>query len=113
MPPEERDVDIEDLFTDPNGPAYQNLEQRQGPPLAYVAEKLRHCLESAHLAARPPEDTGHADSAFRYGLVSYLALLNLLGLANDLDLADRLLAMEREDFFDWLDRVTEEGSVTG
>jgi hypothetical protein len=106
-------MDVEDLFTDPNGPAYQKLENRQGPPLAYVAEKLRHCLESVHLAARRPEDTGHADSAFRYGLTSYLALMNLLGLANDLDLSDRLLAMETDAFSGWLDRVTEEGSVTG
>lgn len=106
-------MDIEDVFTGPNGPGYENQEQRQGPPLSYVAEKLRHCLGAAHLAARGRGDTDQACTAFRYGLTSYLALLNLLGLANDLELADRLLAMDMDAFSAWLDRVTEEGSVTG
>jgi hypothetical protein len=37
-----------DLFSDPNGPAYQKTETRTGPPLEYVAEKLRSCLCDLH-----------------------------------------------------------------
>ena len=107
-------MDVEDLFTHPNGPAYERVERREGPPLAYVAEKLRYCLESAHSAPRDRADAErHLDHAFRYGLVAYLALQNLLALANDHDLGDRLLALDRQAFSQWLDRLEEEGSVTG
>lgn len=33
---------------DANGPAYQHREVREGPPLEYVSQKLRSCLESLH-----------------------------------------------------------------
>ena len=51
--------------------------------------------------------------AFRYGLVSYLALINMLNLANVPGLPERLAAMSPPKFRQWLDSVTSEGSVTG
>ena len=50
--------------------------------------------------------------AFHYALVGYLALMNLLAIANDHEISDRLLGMSHEEFESWLDRIDEEGSVT-
>jgi hypothetical protein len=44
--------------------------------------------------------------------VSYLALNNILALANDREIEQRLLDMSREDFKRWLDDIDREGSVT-
>jgi len=128
--------DFDDLFTDPNGPAYQKTEERTGLPLSYVAEKIRHSLESLHqlnvAIEKVPDDIpapgkwveatpslkeaylrSPVQHAFHYGLVGYLALFNLLALANDHNLAKRLLKMSRDDFSEWLERIAAEGSVTG
>ena len=51
--------------------------------------------------------------AFRSGIVGYLALNNMLALANEHDLDDRLLAYSRDEFKEWLDRIDQAGSVTG
>ena len=51
--------------------------------------------------------------AYRSGIVGYLALKNMLALANDTDLGDRLLIYSRDDFKEWLDRIDQAGSVTG
>jgi hypothetical protein len=66
-----------------------------------VAEKLRSSLEALHgayetaygLAAARPEMgivTRETWVAFRYALTSYLALQNMLGLANEANLFDEL-----------------------
>ena len=48
-------------FLDPNGGAYECEETRTGPPLEYVAEKLRRTLEALH-------DELHADRRLRHDL---------------------------------------------
>ena len=112
-----------DLFSDPNGPAYQKTETRTGPPLEYVAEKLRSCLCDLHGlhghadALRPQspqldEVRGAAGPAFYHAAVAYLALHNMLALANPPSFIERLLAMSREEFDDWLDGIQLGGSVT-
>ena len=131
------DFDWEAILGDSNGPAYQKTEERHGPPLEYVAEKARHSLEHLHEVlrlteehargglSRPEAPNGTAVSpmhgslltstraAFHYGLVAYLALENMLNLANDHNLVDRLLHMSTTEFRSWLEAVGAEGSVTG
>ncbi len=129
--------DPDDLFRPPNDNAYETDEVRTGPPLDYVAEKLRHNLESLHsliheIQRRVPEDLSVGDPSagppvsvkeeyllptahygFRCAIVGYLALKNMLALANDNDLYERLLAYSRDEFKEWLDRIDQAGSVTG
>lgn len=131
-------MELPDGLTEPNAGAYTKTETREGPPLDYVAEKLRSSLEVLHtlyLAAAQdlPDDlpvpkrfqaaklaydvkTGSVlnpcQDAFRLGLTAYLALNNLLGIANDQGIFGRLLAMPHDEFANWLRRITEEGSVT-
>ena len=109
---------LEGIFGDPNGPAYQKRETRVGPPLEYVQEKLGRSLQKLHalsrsLASADEATRLHSEHAFHYGLVAYLALINMLALANDADLADRLLTYNRSEFDDWLRRIEAGGSVTG
>ncbi len=40
--------DPDDFFRPPNDNAYKTDEVRTGPPLNYVAEKVRHNLEALH-----------------------------------------------------------------
>ncbi len=117
--------DIEKWFKEPNDDAYVKTEERTGPPLAYVAEKLRTSLEANHFLVRvlahvsigkDPEESQihlHALIAFRSQIIGYLALKNMLALANDNDLSRRLSSYSREEFRDWLDRIDQGGSVTG
>jgi hypothetical protein len=131
------DDDLADIIGDSNGPAYRKTEERTGPPLDYVGEKLEGALVACHevlqsmreyLPDELPEPAGSTERAlptrkdallspallaFRYALVSYLALYNLLNLANVPGLAEQLAAMEPTKFRQWLDNVTTEGSVTG
>src|SRR5919106_7042775 len=112
--------DLGDLYSDPNGPAYQQAQARTGPPLEYVAEKLRRSLEGLHglYHQTAAAASGEADvvrivqSAFYYGAVSYLALYNMLALANPPEFSARLLGMSRAEFGEWLDGIDREGSVT-
>jgi hypothetical protein len=102
----------------PNGPAYERDESRTGPPLDYVAEKQRRTLDRLHAALQSCSGEDEAtcrrlEEAFQYALVSYLALHNLLGLANDHRRLWELASWSRDDFKAWLDRVQGEGSVTG
>lgn len=129
-------ADLEGVFSDPNGPAYQRTETRTGPPLDYVAGKLRACLEAVHslhadaarhavgcLPANRPPGSPYAVSAqdlecgthaaLHYAVVAYLALNNMLALANSPDLVNQLLGMSRDEFKVWLDRIDREGLVTG
>ena len=129
--------DPDDLFRPPNDNAYETDEVRTGPPLAYVAEKVRHTLEALHSliheirqrgaqdpsaaapSSGPPVSTPEeyllpaALYAFRSAIVGHLALNNMLALANDNDLDDRLLAYSRDEFKEWLDCIDQSGSVTG
>jgi hypothetical protein len=131
-------MDLPEGLTGPNDGAYTKIETREGPPLEYVGEKLHSCLVSLHTlhtAAREdlPDDLPKprrmqhlsyeynpkvssvllpCHHAFRQALVSYLALNNLLAIANDNDLTESLLAMSHDDFANWLNRIRDEGSVT-
>lgn len=131
-------MDLPDGLTEPNAGAYTKTETREGPPLDYVGEKLRRSLEMLHTlyrAAREdvPDDLpvperfraaqmeyniktssvlNPCEGAFILGLTAYLALNNLLGVANDHGIFGRLLSMSHDDFAAWLERITEEGSVT-
>jgi hypothetical protein len=129
--------DADNQFRPPNDNAYETDEVRTGPPLAYVAEKVRHTLEALHslnreLRHRLPEISmataassepaasaagellrPAARYAFRSAVVGYLALQNMLALASDHDLDERLLAYSRSEFKEWLDRIDQAGSVTG
>lgn len=129
-------ADLEGLFSDPNGPAYQKTETRTGSPLDYVASKLRAYLEATHglhadainhaaacpPVVRPPRSPypisatdlqGEVRAVLHYAVVDYLALNNLLALANSPDLVDQLLGMSRDEFREWLDRIEREGLVAG
>lgn len=123
---------LDGLYADPNGPAYQRTETRSGPPLEYVAEKLCESLRALHrlhsqlemLAGRTTTDSALGPdsiandlvygmaAAFHQACVSYLALQNMLAHANPPEFAERLLAMDRDEFDGWLADITRGGSVT-
>jgi hypothetical protein len=114
--------DPDDFFRPPNDNTYETDEVRTGPPLEYVAEKVRHTLEGIHsliheIRQRVSQDLPVAAPssgppvsakgeyvlpaalyAFRSAVVGHLALNNMLALANDNDLDDRLLAYSRDEF---------------
>lgn len=112
---------LDDLFREPNGPAYQKRQTRVGPPLEYVAEKLGTALTELHRAAQARNEAIAASgeerdlqSAFMHALVAYLALGNMLALAEDPGvLTERLLGMTPEEFEAWLRHVGQGSSVTG
>lgn len=123
---------LDGLYADPNGPAYQQTETRNGPPLAYVADKLSESLRALHrlhsrletlagrITADPALDSDSmtndlmysVEAAFHQACVSYLALQNMLAHANPPEFAERLLAMDRHDFDEWLADIDRGGSVT-
>ena len=122
--------DPDDFLRPPNDNAYESDELRTGPPLDYVAEKFRHCLEGLHGTVDEIERGSGKESAmteadendlvgfqakyaFQSAIVGYLALKNMLALASDNNLSSRLLSYSREEFKDWLDRIDQGGSVTG
>ena len=122
--------DIDDLFSDPNGPAYQAKQVRVGVPLDYVGQKLRSCIESLHYAIRgspaviPARQPGSESAgnvalaaqrgAFMYAIIAFLALQNMLGIASDPEVvAERLSAYARNELRDWLDQIEQGGSVVG
>jgi len=94
--------DLEEMFRPPNDGAYEKQELRTGPPLSYVAEKLRRSLELTHghihslnNLERPSQSDldpllNQVSGAFRYQLTSYLALQNLLALGNEKGFFDRM-----------------------
>ena len=131
------DSDDMDGMIPPNRSAYTKAETRVGPPLDYVADKLRSSLQSMQRLIREiithvPDDRPvpeHLEgteysikndhlltdsrNAFGYAIIAYLALNNLLGVADNDGLHDRLLAMDREQFRLWLNGIDREGTVTG
>ena len=117
------DFDMDDLLGDSNAGAYRRKEIREGPPLSYVAEKLGSALEELHYGLRLMNEAGALRSrdddgarvtqgAFRYTLTAFCALHNMLSLAGDPGLADRLLDLPPQEFRQWVTDVTSEGSVT-
>ena len=109
----------------PNDGAYEEQELRSGPPLSYVAEKFRHCLEGLHGAIGKMETAAKLEAdqneligfqakyAFHSAVVGYLALHNMLALANEHDISERLLRYTKDGFFERPDRIDAGGSVTG
>ena len=122
---EGEDLDFDEIVGDSNGGAYRLVEERSGPPLSYVAEKARNSLWHLHAlagsidafavgGAPQPDLVTQAMVAFHYGVVSYLALNNMLDMANGGHaFISQLLAMSPDDFEKWLDMVDGEGSVLG
>lgn len=126
-------MEIDDNIYQPNSGAFEKDEIRNGPPLSYVAEKLRNALESAHevvwaikrasptILSEPPKAFGGlkelvltpAYLSFKYSLTSFLALNNMLGMIADPEKADALLDYSHADFAAWLDVVEREGSILG
>jgi hypothetical protein len=96
----------------PNAGAFEQTETRTGPPLEYVAEKFRSALEGLH-EWRRSDSSLSAQTAFRNGVVGFLALHNLLAYANDDALLARLGAVPPGEFRDWLDGIQDRGSITG
>lgn len=112
-----------------NGSAYEKWEIRNGAPLGYVAEKLRHALEDMHSLARSlrqyvPTDAENpcapsglpfsvrddclisaADAAFHYALVAFLALHNRLALADEPQIEERLLRKSGSGFSAWVKEI--------
>ncbi|MHB1342702.1 MAG: hypothetical protein ACYC5F_11140 [Thermoleophilia bacterium] len=131
------DSDLEAIVGDSNGGAFRKDEIRSGPPLDYVAEKARSGIEQLHrllasIDALAPSDLpqpagvagttflsradslrGPAHAAFHYAIVSYLALNNMLHLANDRRHLESLSSMSWGELDKWLDVIDREGSVTG
>lgn len=131
------DDDLSDFVGDSNGPAFQREEVRTGPPLEYVSGKAESALLAMHEVFRSiqryvPDDLPQPDAAagttfstkedgllspawdaFRLALVAYLALNNMLHVANEPGLVGRVLDMPREAFRKWLYGVSSEGSPTG
>ncbi len=124
--------ELDGLYADPNGPAYQQTETRSGPPLEYVADKLCESLRALHqlhsqLEAQAGRAAGESalgpyptardlahgmEAAFYQACVSYLALQNMLAHASPPEFAERLLAMDRDEFDGWLADIARGGSVT-
>lgn len=111
--------DNSDFFRGPNDNAYEKPQVRVGPPLEYVAEKLRHAIEATHhLLPQLRQQAGSqaavfdATYAFQSQLTAFLALNNLLALANEKGFFERLARYTDEQFKDWLDRIGQQGSVT-
>jgi hypothetical protein len=114
---DDEDCDLYAIVGDSNNGAYRQVEQRTGPPLAYVAEKTRHAIEAIHAVfwsiGDESGDRASAQAAFHYSVVSYLALHNMLAQVADHAAIPRLLAMSPQDLSRWLDVIAAEGSVTG
>ena len=134
--------DLDRYLSDTNGPAYKSKETRNGPPLGYIAEKMKNGLTEQHRLLRElriqlPDDMsanpeyfdvegmrntsisvkndlliGPAYTAFYYQIVAYLALMNMLKLADPNDVK-RYSEMTASDFEKWIEFVDREGSEVG
>ena len=111
--------DADDEMRDSNDSAYEKEQVRVGPPLEYVAEKLRHGVESTHYVLAELRRQQGSESlifntsyAFRSQITAYLALNNFLALVNDEGFFERLEGYTKEQFEDWLSRIDQQGSVT-
>ena len=116
--------EIDNLVGDSNNGAFRKNEIRNGPPLSYVAEKVRISIETIYsiydkAINRLPDSNEKteiiSDScyAFRNSIVAFLALYNMLALVENNDVYDDLLNSSRDELCGWLDVVEREGSLTG
>jgi hypothetical protein len=102
------------LTASANGPACTARELREGVPLGYVSEKLRHAIAETHDAAR-----AHPDARERLVHVMYsqtkalLALHNLLDVANAEGLPEHLLDMSRDELDRWVAAIVAHGDLLG
>lgn len=128
--------DDEMEFSDPNGSAYKSTEQRTGVPLGYISEKMKGALKMVHVTLSAikyyvPDDLPQPEKAkgtsfnvkqdallipaistFRYQLTSFLALHNMLAVANDQKVFERLQQYTPEEFAKWLEHVEQEGALS-
>jgi hypothetical protein len=128
---------FDEVPDDPNGSAYQKTEERTGPPLGYIAEKLQSSLLMLHEVVRSigelvPDDLplptsmrespyslkndyllSPARSAFYDELVGFLALYNMLALAGDRSIVARLQRYTHDEFDEWLKGIERHGLVNG
>lgn len=97
-----------------NGAAYMSSQARHGVPLDYVAEKLGTAIEDLHRYGRqhPPAREGLMPAMYHL-LVAYLGLHNMLGAANDHQLAPRLFSSSTKELDAWLRLVSRQGDVLG
>jgi len=126
-----------DDLGDCNGGAIIRTETRTGPPLDYIAHKLRDSLRAIHglITAikeyvptnlpqpRVPIGTSYSVKedlllsngyeAFHKAVVSYLALYNMLALVSNRGTFERLVDGSSEDLSRWLTTVALEGSLLG
>jgi hypothetical protein len=97
-----------------NGPAYTSSQARHGVPLDYVGEKLGTAIEDLHRYGRQhPTARDELMPAMYHLLVAYLGLHNMLGAANDHQLAPRLFARSTTELDAWLGLVSRQGDVLG
>jgi len=97
-----------------NGPAYTSRQARHGVPLDYVAEKLGTAIEDLHRYGRHhPTAREELMPAMYHLLVAYLGLHNMLGAANDHQLAPRLFGSSAAELDAWLRLVSRQGDVLG
>lgn len=114
MPDHPEDPDDLGLPLNANGPAYTARQARHGVPLDYVAEKLGTAIEDLHRYGRQhPAARDELMPAMYHLLVSYLGLYNMLGAANDHQLAPRLFASSTAELDAWLRLVSSQGDVLG
>jgi hypothetical protein len=81
-----------------NGPAFTACETRQGVPLGYVSEKLAHAI-MAHVMYSQTK--------------AFLALHNVLAVADAPGLPEQLLGMERHELHSWIAAVVTHGDLLG
>jgi len=76
---------------------------------------LINTLSRTSLADTEDKDKmlSQARGSLRYQLTGYLALKNMLALAKDQGLFQRLERFSYDDFHDWLDRIDQQGTTTG
>ena len=83
-------------------------------PLDYVADKLGTAIEDLHRYGRHhPAAREELMPAMYHLLVAYLGLHNMLGAANDHQLAPRLFAGSSAELDTWLRLVSRQGDVLG
>lgn len=103
-----------------NGEAYTKLEIRRGVPLDYVEEKTRIALEMLHagwwerrlMGPMGDHEEFLARVAFQSTVKAFLAINNMLNLANDHRLVDQLLGLSQSAFALWIRHVEKNGTVT-
>jgi hypothetical protein len=92
-----------------NGPAFTACETRQGVPLGYVSEKLAHAIIDTHAAG-----VAHPEARKRLAhVMAFLALHNVLAVADAPGLPEQLLGMERHELHSWIAAVVTHGDLLG